>query len=398
MNLRSSLSALPLVTILACDQNSKMPTPELSEGTKAIRVVESTEVTPNSISFGNVTFRISEQSQVLSPKQQKLLFENLKKAYQVLVTYFSETLMTTPEAMDIPIRVKLTKGNGSSEIVWKNYADTKDPCNIVKIEAYELVLQTFSIDVLAHELFHLFQLHGSLESKMFTEGQAHALMALLFENPASWAANQDRIDEMNIPMHEAVLSKPWDYAYCQNVMPEDSSTQTMEMLIRTKYATLWLEFIKENPNFLNEFYKAIAELRGKRDRASFTHEDLVKIAASVSPNFMTWYQVHLVLHPIKERKTEEKVLLWTPLGERRLGLFNFEVEIVADRVVKVRQATPTNQTATFTANLIIGGIFTGNFPASGLYQSVNIDRPFVAGPAVTASRLAIGDQLITKID
>lgn len=400
MNLKLTLPVLSLTTVLGCDQGEKILAPDLSkertEISEEVRLTQTTEI-QDSISLGNVKFRISDRSQALTLEKRKELFENLEKAYQVLLTYFGEKLMTAVEPMEVPTRVKLTKNSENAEIVWKNYADTNDACNIAKIEPHELVLETLSTDVLAHELFHLFQLHGYMESKMFVEGQAHALIALLFDKPASWTSNQDRIDEMSMSTHQSVLNKPWDYAFCQDVIPENPSTKTMEMLIRTKHATLWIQFLKENPNFLRDFYKKIADLRGKRDRAYFTHTDLVKIASSVSPNFMPWYQTNPVLHSLQERTEEETTLIWTPLGENRLGLFNFEVERDAKGVMKVRQATQDNQMATFRADLASEEVFTGQFIATGLYQSVNIRRPFVESSAVKKSKLTIGEQTVQKV-
>lgn len=93
----------------------------------------------------------------LTPEKQKLLLGNLQEAYKVLAAYFGEELMTAEQAMEVPIRFQSSKGKDgeNAKIVWKNYADTRDRCNIVKTEPHELVVQTFSVDVLAHELFHL---------------------------------------------------------------------------------------------------------------------------------------------------------------------------------------------------------------------------------------------------
>jgi hypothetical protein len=396
----NTLRALALSSLIGCGSPDGSPAvlPERAEISERIIAVQEAppEAEQERITLGNVTFLISADSQKLSPEERREFFANLEKAHEKLSEYLGEDLMTMPVEMEVPITIQLEEASENAKVVWANHTDTNNRCNIVKIELHQFLVQTLSVDVLAHEFFHLFQLHGYMESKMFVEGQTHALMALIFENPKSWEANKDRVEELSIPLHQEVLNRPWDYANCQNVMPEGPMTESMEMLIRSKHAMLWIKFEEDNPGFIKKFYAEISNLREQRDRAYFTHTDLVELASSINPNFADWYKKNIVLHPIQESKESVRILAWTPLSPERLGLFNFSINVDEGGAVSL-QPTLGARTGEITSDLINGEQFQGQFPTGAPYQSVNIRKPFVDGQLVTDSRLTLDGRTVQKI-
>ncbi len=287
------------------------------------------------ITLGKITFRVGPDL----PKAKVLT--NLQVAYFSLVAETRKKLMQYPINLDLTIQ----KGYKSHGIVQRLYQggiewDAKSMSPQAKGE-YDyrntrFFLKTPSISILSHELCHLYLQRIRTWSQAFTEGHCKALQRTIERKLGLPDHNDGPASDLKLiksaKIKKIMFNNSWDYSELEKIHRGGVTENTLFTLVQETWAEAWQELLKQDPNYLKEFYKLVHQ-KHREGRIDLNQKEAIALSQKASTTFANWYQKNPSIHPMGSinQKPILKAIRW---NKEYIIYFNFQtnpLSIVDDK-------------------------------------------------------------------
>lgn len=280
----------------------------------------------NEIVLGkNVRFYFQNEND-FSDRDRAVIFANMQKAYDKLEAFLGQEVMTSYGNFVVPI-IAPRGGEQGAKLLFENIPSRFDlqhggePLVMGRVSPASLMIEVKDEDVIAHELVHLFaQFNDTISSQAFTEGHAYAIQALNY----GFHKNVQADELVKNSAISAVIDEGLDSNGIDQGRGGGVQNRLLDRLLASRWMLVWLEYAKKDPNFFKIFYTELGRQRNA-GKVNFFKDDLLQIAAGVTPGFRDWYENQPSLKSLGSNQKEHNVVKAIKVDSTHMVLFDFSV-------------------------------------------------------------------------